>query len=138
MLFLHMKNKQNDASSSASRHSNLADFPSLLPAKPPVPADILRIRPPRTRKSSKFLSGTFSIKEAIGATSVASANHGDVIRLSLVADKISDLLDTVLKGIEAAEHAFREGQKQTIIWREEVETCAHQQGSKSRLFGHFC
>jgi hypothetical protein len=32
--------------------------------------------------------------------------------------------------MEAIEHAFKEGEKQTMIWREELETCAEQQGSE--------
>ena len=34
----------------------------------------------------------------------------------------------ILRGLEAAEHAFRDGEQQTLIWREELEACAEQQG----------
>lgn len=36
-----------------------------------------------------------------------------------------------MRGLEAAEQAFRDGEKQTMIWREEVEVCAEQQSSPS-------
>ena len=43
---------------------------------------------------------------------------------------MSGFLHVILRGLEAAEHAFRDGEKQTLIWREELETCAEQQGSE--------
>ena len=44
---------------------------------------------------------------------------------------MSSFLDVIVQGLEAVEQAFRDGEKQTMIWREELETCADQQGSRS-------
>ncbi len=46
---------------------------------------------------------------------------------------MSGFLEAILRSLEAAEHAFRDGEKQTLIWREDLETCADQQGSKPFL-----
>jgi hypothetical protein len=55
------------------------------------------------------------------------------LALAQVSDLIAELLEVVLRGLEGAEHAFRDGEKQTMIWREELETCGEQQGSESKF-----
>ena len=106
-------------------HSKLASFPSLLPAKPPLPPDVLRLRSPRSSSETTFLTG--SLRTGSGVSTSSSLN------LAQMSNRLASLFDFVLKGIEAAEHAFREGEKQTLIWREEVESCGEQQGSMSNI-----
>jgi hypothetical protein len=36
-----------------------------------------------------------------------------------------------MRGLESVEHAFKEGEKQTMIWREELESCGEQRGRES-------
>lgn len=54
----------------------------------------------------------------------------ELLSLAQVSDRITGLLDIVLRGLESAEAAFREGEKQTMIHREDLETCAKKQGSE--------
>lgn len=46
---------------------------------------------------------------------------------------MGSFFDTVLRGLEAIEAAWREGCKQTTIWREELEECGKLQGSESTM-----
>ncbi|WWD19682.1 hypothetical protein CI109_104144 [Kwoniella shandongensis] len=97
-------------------HPNLLTFPALLPANPPVPPSILRIA------STSLLTGLFPLF----TTSVTSPA---TLSLAKVSNKIMGYLDVVLRGLENAEAAFREGEKQTMICREDLETCAQQQAT---------
>ena len=112
--------KQAEASGPAPRHESLKNFPSLLPSNPPVPPDQLWVASPVAQGRYAYLTGTI----ASGSLDDNTLIHAQVI------DKISDMLDIVLKGIDVAQHHFREAGKQTTIWREEVETCGEQQGSE--------
>ena len=47
------------------------------------------------------------------------------------AHAIVDLIDVVLRGLEACQAAFKEGDKQTMMWRDELESCGAQHGSES-------
>ncbi|KIR81389.1 hypothetical protein I306_01624 [Cryptococcus gattii EJB2] len=100
-------------------HPRLASFPVLLPANPPTPPTVLHIQPGHTTSIS-LLTGTFRL---------ASIPTAELLSLAQVSDRITGLLDIVLRGLESAEAAFREGEKQTMIHREDLETCAKKQGT---------
>ncbi|OCF61367.1 hypothetical protein L486_01015 [Kwoniella mangroviensis CBS 10435] len=97
-------------------HPSLSTFPALLPSTIPLQPDILHIG------SSEYslLTGTF-------ASPSDSEPSQEMMELSKISDKIVHLLDIILRGIENAEIHFREGDKQTMICREDLETCAKQQ-----------
>ncbi|KAK8853269.1 hypothetical protein IAR55_003972 [Kwoniella newhampshirensis] len=97
-------------------HPHLLTFPALLPSNPPVPPSILHV------SSSSLLTGLFPLAtDSIGSTTI--------LYLAKVSDKIAGLFDVLLRGLESAEAAFREGEKQTMICREDLETCAQQQAT---------
>ncbi|OXG13990.1 hypothetical protein C366_04983 [Cryptococcus neoformans Tu401-1] len=100
-------------------HPRLISFPALLPANPPTPPTVLHIQA-RDASSISLLTGTFQLP------SIPSV---ELLSLAQVSDRITGLLDIVLRGLESAEAAFREGDKQTMIHREDLETCAKQQGT---------
>lgn len=100
-------------------HPRLISFPALLPANPPTPPTVLHIQPGHA-SSISLLTGTFQLP------SIPSA---ELLSLAQVSDRITGLLDIVLRGLESAEAAFRDGEKQTMIHREDLETCAKQQGT---------
>ena len=111
-------------SSIVSSHTKLDRFPTLLPTSVPSPPDILRVTSPDGASSKRLLSGTLLLgRGARGDT--------PTLRLAQSCNWLEGFLNTILRGLEAIEHAFKEGEKQTMIWREELETCAEQQGSKS-------
>lgn len=101
-------------------HPRLASFPALLPANPPTPPTVLHIQPGHASAVS-LLTGTFRL---------ASVPTVELLSLAQVSDRITGLLDIVLRGLESAEAAFREGEKQTMIHREDLEACAKKQGSE--------
>ncbi|TYJ53254.1 hypothetical protein B9479_006122 [Cryptococcus floricola] len=100
-------------------HPHLSTFPALLPSIPPATSSILNIHSPSI--SLSFLTGTFPLPP--------SPPSREVLEIAQVSDRIVGLLDTVLRGVEGMELAFREGEKLTMIHREELETCAKQQGT---------
>ncbi|WVW86265.1 hypothetical protein I302_108307 [Kwoniella bestiolae CBS 10118] len=100
-------------------HPSLATFPALLPSTIPLQPDILQI------SGHSFLTGTFALP-----TSSPRGKHRPsegLLEMSKISDKMVYLLNIVLRGLENAEIAFREGEKQTMICREDLETCAKQQ-----------
>ncbi|ORX40520.1 hypothetical protein BD324DRAFT_647447 [Kockovaella imperatae] len=119
LMMMRLKQAPDDTSP-APRHELLKDFPCLLPSASPMPPDILRIGPPASDIRHLFLTGTYP-------TDVRTD-----LRQVLLVDKISEMLDVVLRGISVAHHHFREAGKQTMIWREEVETCGEQQGMSKK------
>ncbi|WVQ84661.1 hypothetical protein IAT38_006816 [Cryptococcus sp. DSM 104549] len=100
-------------------HPILQDFPSLLPSKSPIAPTMLQISTQQP-SSAYLLNGTLSL---------ASDPTPAVLELAQIADQMVTLFDTVLRGLENAEAAFREGEKQTMICREDLETCAKQQAT---------
>lgn len=70
----------------------------------------------------KLLMGTYSLSEV---------PEDQFFILSEIANKMCDYLDSILRGLENAEAAYKEGAKQTMLWREELETCGEQQGGGS-------
>ncbi|ORY33369.1 anaphase-promoting complex, cyclosome, subunit 4-domain-containing protein [Naematelia encephala] len=97
-------------------HPKLTHLPSLLPS--PVDPDVLLVSSPGSSTQQRLLTGTFPLP----------ALTPQYLSLALASERLSGYLDIVLRGLEAAEHAFREGEKQTMIWREDLEACAEQQG----------
>ncbi|KAL7418520.1 hypothetical protein Q5752_006978 [Cryptotrichosporon argae] len=94
-------------------HPLLSTFPALLPAPTPVAPHVLSVPPLR------LLTGTFPVPPAPDAA---------VLALAQVSDTLCGLFEGVIRGIEAMEAAVKDGEKQTMLWREEVETCGEQQG----------
>jgi hypothetical protein len=103
-------------------HPKLDKFPALLPANPPMPPDILYITPPASTSQRAFLSGTFPIS--------TSRPSRSLLTLAQMSDRMAGFLEIIIRGLESAQHAFAEGEKQTMIWREELETCGEQQGGE--------
>ena len=54
-----------------------------------------------------------------------------LLKLARTCDRLSGFLDIVLRGLESVGDAFKEGEKQTMIWREELESCGEQRGCES-------
>lgn len=73
----------------------------------------------------RLLTGTFPLPPGTPAVPPAS-----ILRLAQRSDALARLLDSALLGIESIQAAFKEGEKQTMLWREELETCGQQQGSE--------
>ncbi|WRT70155.1 uncharacterized protein IL334_007149 [Kwoniella shivajii] len=96
-------------------HSTLSAFPALLPSAIPISPDILVI------SAFPFLTGTFPLPPQ---TRIPTQG---LLELAKASDKMVGFLDVILRGLENAEVAFREGEKQTMICREDLETCAQQQ-----------
>ncbi|KAK4687139.1 hypothetical protein P7C73_g2981, partial [Tremellales sp. Uapishka_1] len=108
-------------STTPSIHPNLASFPSILPAIPPPAPDILYLRSPGPAEAEyRLLTGTFPL----AANTPLAAR---ILALARISDRMSGFLDVILRGLEAAELAVRDGEKENIKWREELETCAEQQ-----------
>ncbi|RXK35659.1 hypothetical protein M231_07089 [Tremella mesenterica] len=101
-------------------HHKLDTFPALLPSQTLIPPDILHLVSPKGTSQIGLLTGTFPVP--FGSSS------GRLLLLARISDKMAQLLDVVLKGVEAAEASFRDAEKQTVIWREELEICGDQQG----------
>lgn len=102
------------------RHSALSTFPTLLPSFAQTNPQTLHVTPPRASSSKQLLSGIYPISDVPQQQSFIMAG---------IAHRMSEYLDAVLRGLENAQAAQKEGAKQTMIWREELETCGEQQGS---------
>lgn len=72
-------------------------------------------------ETSSFLTGSFPVPEAITK---------QILKVAQLSDRIACYLDVMAKGMEAIESAWRDAYKQSMIWREELETCGQQHGSK--------
>lgn len=108
-------------------HSALSTFPSLLSDNPSLTPDTLCISI-HSKKALRLLTGCFPL-EGKGDPS------DDVLRFARLTNAVSRYLNLILRGLETAEHAFREAEKQTMIWREELETAATQQAmSKEAVY----
>lgn len=113
-----------------SSHAKLDSFSSLLPTSVPSAPDVLHLSPPDGSCSMRLLTGTLPRGSRTRCTR-------STLRLAQTCNRLEGMLNTILRGLEAIDHAFKEGDKQTMIWREELETCADQQGSK-RWLGTRC
>ena len=99
-----MPNVASNASSSTYHlHAKLDNFPALLPSTPFLLADILHLAPPSGSTSHCLLTGTFALS--------SSQIQPRVLDFAKTASRISFLLDIVLRGLEAAEHTIRDGEK---------------------------
>lgn len=110
-------------------HARLLAFPSLLPANPPADPHVLTIQLGSVTRT--LLTGSFLISstdrsdiEALAETRIAE----QVLRVAQSSDKLLGLYNTMLRGLDAVETAWREAAKQNMIWREELETCGSQHG----------
>jgi hypothetical protein len=108
------------ASTSKLSHTKLATFPSLLATAPPQPPHILHINLPG--RKIRLLTGSFPCPDTI---------FPPYLRLSQSSNLLEGFLNTVLRGLEAMEAAWRDAYKQTMVWREELEECGKSQGSES-------
>jgi hypothetical protein len=103
-----------------------------LPANPPAEPHVLTVlvgSVTRTLLTGSFLvpSTDRSDTEALAETRIAE----QVLRVAQSSDKLLGLYNTVLRGFDAVETAWREAAKQNMIWREELETCGSQHGCES-------
>jgi hypothetical protein len=114
------KTKKN---STISPHSKLDSFPSLLPTLVPSLPHVLSISSPDRSSSKRLLTGTLPL----GTGQVVDEQ---LLKLARTCDRLSGFLDIVLRGLESVGDAFKEGEKQTMIWREELESCGEQRGCK--------
>nr|XP_018260797.1 uncharacterized protein I303_06513 [Kwoniella dejecticola CBS 10117]OBR82955.1 hypothetical protein I303_06513 [Kwoniella dejecticola CBS 10117] len=111
--------KSNKPEPKPTLHPLLSAFPSLLPSRIPLPPNILRI------SSYPFLTGTLPLP--LLNDNKDGKPHRTILELSKVSDRMVGFLDIILRGLENAVVAFRESEKQTMICREDLETCAQQQ-----------
>lgn len=111
--------------SSNTPHDHLYAFPSLLPLAVPSQPDILHVTRPDRSSSERLLTGTLPLGRDITVDNAT-------LRFAQSNDRICRFLNIVLRGLEVNDHAFKEGEKQTMIWREELETLADQQGGEFR------
>jgi hypothetical protein len=110
--------------STISAHPKLDSFPSLLPTIVPCQPHVLSVSSPDRSISKRLLTGTLPL----GTGAVFDEL---LLKLARSCDRLSGFLDIVLRGLEAVDHAFKEGEKQTMIWREELEECGEQAGCLS-------
>ena len=110
--------------STISPHAKLDSFPSLLPTIVPSPPHVLSLQSPDGSSSKRLLTGTLPL----GRGQVVDEQ---LLKLARTCDRLSGFLDIVLRGLESVGDAFKEGEKQTMIWREELESCGEQRGCKS-------
>jgi len=113
--------------STISPHFKLDSFPSLLPTIVPSPPHVLSVQSPDGSSSKRLLTGTLPL----GRGQVVDEQ---LLKLARTCDRLSGFLDIVLRGLESVGDAFKEGEKQTMIWREELESCGEQRGCES--FSH--
>lgn len=113
-------------SSTIAPHFKLDLFPSLLPTIFPSLPHVLSISSPDKSSSKRLLTGTLPL----GAGQLVDEQ---LLKLARSCDRLSGFLDIVLRGLESVGEAFKEGEKQTMIWREELESCGEQRGCKSSV-----
>lgn len=106
-------------------HAKLDSSPSLLAS---APASVLSIAEPRrgdgaATTSARLLTGTYLLPSA-----TPEALPPSVLELALRGDMLTRLLDTVFRGFESCAAAFKDADKQTFLWRDELEICGQQQG----------
>jgi len=110
-------------SATTARHSRLDNFPSLLPTVVPSPPHVLSVSAPGSTGSTRLLTGTLPLGKGASVDT-------QLLKLAGTCERLSGFIDTILRGLEAVGDAFKEGEKQTMIWREELESCGDQQASK--------
>jgi hypothetical protein len=76
------------------------------------------------------LTGSFLVSKAADRVLAETRIAQQVLRVAHLSDRMSGLYNTVLRGMDAVEGAWRECAKQNMIWREELEGCASQHGSE--------
>lgn len=111
-------------------HKKVETFPALLPSNPRAPSDVLTLLPPArnsNRIGGSLLTGTFLLPEGTPTPTPPA-----ILALSERSDRLAGLINVLFRGVESVEAALREADKQTMIWREELETCGQQQGSEYR------
>lgn len=123
MLLKLMEQQNKNKPRGPIRHAALATFPCMLPTFTQTRPQILSVVPTRISRERRLLSGIYPVSDV---------PQDQTLVLAGVAHRMSDYLDAILRGLENAELAYKEGAKQTMIWREELETCGEQQGCESR------
>jgi hypothetical protein len=105
-------------------HTKLDSFPSLLPTIVPCLPHVLTVCSPDRSTTKRLLTGTLPLGSGLQVD-----EH--LLKLARTCDRLNGFLDIILRGMESVEYAFKEGEKQTMIWREELESCGEQQGCES-------
>lgn len=123
-MFNLMQQANKNKPKTPLRHVALASFPKLLPTFAQTDPQILHLTPPGSSSTRQLLSGIYAVSDV---------PQDQNLILAGIAHRMSDYLDVILRGLENAQAAQKEGSKQTMIWREELETCGEQQGSESLL-----
>lgn len=77
------------------------------------------------REGGRLLTGTFRLPDG-----TPSPTPPSILALAERSDRLASLINVLFRGVESIEAALRDGDKQTMIWREELETCGQQQGSE--------
>ncbi|CAK9782409.1 hypothetical protein CC85DRAFT_314014 [Cutaneotrichosporon oleaginosum] len=118
------------AAANKGLHAKLEAASTLLPADPRPPPSVLHVAVPaqRPRASARLLTGTYLLPPGT-PEDVPSA----ILEVAVRADKIAHLLDPVFRGLESCAAAYRDAEKQTMVWREELEACGEQQGMSVRV-----
>jgi len=123
MLLKLMEQQNKNKPKGPIRHAALATFPCMLPTFTQTRPQILSVVPTRISRERRLLSGIYPVSDV---------PQDQTLVLAGIAHRMSDYLDAILRGLGNAELAYKEGAKQTMIWREEMETCGEQQGCESR------
>jgi hypothetical protein len=124
-----MRPSPTASSSKVEIHSSLSTFPSLLPSITNSTDSLCLTY--QNLSPQRFLSGTFRLPSSTSSGPMAALDPDPTIpRLADLSNRMMGCLDVVLRGFDAAEQAFKDGDKQTMIWREELETCGEQQGGE--------
>lgn len=83
--------------------------------------------PPRGKgeptASARLLTGTFLLPPGAAGTLPPS-----ILDLAVRADTITRLLDVVFRGFESCAAAYKDANRETFRWRDELEICGQQQG----------
>lgn len=94
-----------------------------------MPPDVLVVcTEPRSESPERIrlLTGSFYLVDG-----TADPPPATTLSLAQRADALERFLDVILRGIQVCATAFRDSEKQTMIWREELEECGQQQDSES-------
>ncbi|BEI94663.1 uncharacterized protein CcaverHIS019_0702440 [Cutaneotrichosporon cavernicola] len=110
-------------------HEKLESAPTLLPSTPQPPPSVLVVSAPvqRSSASARLLTGTMLLPPGT-PSNVPPA----VLEVAMRADTITRLLDPVFRGIESCAAAYRDAERQTVVWRESLESCGQQHNVSTR------
>lgn len=116
-----------DKKSDKGVHAKLNRSAALLPASSPLPPNVLAVSatPVGMNPPEHLLTGTFLLP--FGTPRPLSLS---ILGLAQRADRLTLLLDVVARGCESSQAVIKDGEKQTFLWRDELEICGEQQGSE--------